>query len=134
MRDWVIDDGIYQPNRQRLIRVHHFRQQKHLHGPRFADQTRQALGAAQSGQDAQAGAAMSKDSIRRGDAIVTSQRQIHACAHTISANRGDHRNEKPVNREREGLTRAGELKGLRRAEPPDLIQVGPQPKRIFRSL
>ncbi|SRR5260221_5857840 len=70
MRDWVIDDGVYEPNPQSLIRLHHFRQQKHLHRPDFTDQTRQSLRTAQSGQYAQAGAAMSKDSIRRGDAIA----------------------------------------------------------------
>src|SRR5471030_470556 len=74
---------------------------------------------------------MSEDSIRRGDAIVTGQRQVHACAHAISANRGDHWNGKPVDGEREGLTRAGELKGLRRAEPRDLLQVSPDGKEFF---
>ncbi len=99
--------------------------------PRFANQSRQTLRAAPSGHHAQSCAAMAKDSIRCGNAIVARQRQVHASAHAVAANGGNHRNGKPVNGQHERLPCMRKLQGLRPGEPQNFVEVGAGRKEFF---
>ena len=130
MRNWILRDGIHQPDPQRLIRSDHFRQQKHLHGPRFADQSRQALCSAPAGHHSQACAAVPKDGVWRGHAIVARQRQVHGSAHAVAANGRDYWHGKLVDRQHERLATTGKLKGFWPAELGNLVQIGPGGKEL----
>src|SRR6478752_8634419 len=74
---------------------------------------------------------MSKDGVRRGDAIVARQRQVHGSAHAVAANGGDYGRRELVDRHHERLTATGKLKGFWSAELRNLIQVSPGGEKLI---
>ena len=51
-----------------------------------ADESRQALGAAPSGDESECGAAMSEDGMRTGNAVTAGQSEIESSAHAVAVN------------------------------------------------
>ena len=101
----------------------HFRQQKHLQRPRFADQPREPLCSTPSCDETKRGAAMAEDRSWRGNAVIAGQRQVHSTAHAIPSDRSDYGNWKTIHYIGEHLTPAGKLEGCRSGELGNLLEV-----------
>src|SRR5215472_7115488 len=67
---------------------------------------------------------MSEDSARRCNAQIASQSQIHAAAHAVALDGGDHQNGKTVNRIHQPLAGPRKLERLRAVELGNLFEIG----------
>ena len=85
----VVGDGVHQADLQGLRSVYLLRRQEHLQRPAFADQARQTLRAAPSGDQAQGRAAVSEEGVRTGDAPLAGEREIKPSAHTVAVDRSN---------------------------------------------
>ncbi|MNN18078.1 hypothetical protein D3C81_1312830 [compost metagenome] len=72
-----------------FVGIHPVTGQKHIEGTPRRHDTRQTLGTTATGNQAQSGFRQGKDRIRRGEADVTSQRQLQSAPHAVAVNSRD---------------------------------------------
>ena len=87
-RHGILRQRIYQACAQRLLCAHFFRGHEHLQGAGFAEQARQALGAAPACDQAERSPTVAEDGVRRGHTIVSGQRQVQTSANAVTADDG----------------------------------------------
>ncbi len=85
-----------------------FSGKKHGKCATSSHESRQALGSAPSGHEAQGRASMSEDGVRGRDAVMTGQRQVESSTHAVAMNRGIDRGGKPGDSIHEVLPHSGE--------------------------
>src|SRR5215472_7708506 len=73
---------------------------------------------------------MSEDSGRRRNAKIASQSQIHAAAHAVAMDAGDHRNGKTVDGVHQPLAGPRKLERLRAVELGNLFEIGAGGKEL----
>ena len=86
--------------------------EEHLQGARLADQPRQPLCAAPSGDESEGSAAMAEDGVRPGDAMSAGQRQVESSTHAVSVNGGDGGSREVGHGLHQPLTHVREAKGF----------------------
>ena len=122
-RDWIVGHCIDQTTQQRIARMKLFRRQKHLHCSALADETRQPLRAAPSGDEAKRRASMSEYCVRLGDAPTTGESEIQPSAHAIAVNSGEGWGRETGDGIHKPLAHVGEAKGLGAVQLSDFVKV-----------
>ena len=120
----IIGEGVDQADLQGARGGNFFRGEEHLQRASFADEARQALRAAPSGDEAEGGAAMSEERVRAGDAAIAGEREIESASHAIAVDGGDGRSGKVGDGAHQALAHVGEAKSFGAGERGDLVEIG----------
>ncbi len=115
---------------QRVGGVQLLRRQKHLQCARLADQPWKPLRAAPSSNEPEGRAAMAKDGVGRGDAVLTGKGQVKTAAHAVAVNGGDGGRWEGGDGLHQTLTHVRETKGFCAIQFSDLVQVGPSGEEV----
>src|SRR5580700_6725473 len=126
----IVGDGVHQADPEGLPSVYLLRRQEHLQCAAFTDQARQTLRAAPSGDQAQGGAAVPKESMRTGDAALAGQREVKPSSHAVTVYRRNGRSWKACHRSHQSLTQVREAKCLGSSERGDFVEISSSGKEM----
>jgi hypothetical protein len=119
----IIGESVGKTDFDRLPGVDFLGSKKHLQCPTLADQPRQALRPTPSSDQSEGGAAMAKQSVRSGDAMLACECEVKAAAHAVSVDYGRGWGRKLRDRPHQTLTHVRKAERLRAGERSDLVQI-----------
>ena len=123
-------DGIDESAAPGFGGVEFFSGEEHLQRAGLADEPRQSLRAAPSGDEAKGGPAVSEDGVRPGDAALAGEGEVEASTHAVAVYGGDCRGGEVGDGLHQALPHLREAVGLGAVELGDLVQVGARGEEV----
>jgi hypothetical protein len=127
---WIFRDRVRQSVTKGLLGMQFLRRQEHLQRTRLADQTRQTLGAAPTGDQSERGPTMPEDGVRPGDATIARQRQVQSSAHAVTVYRGNGRSRETGHGIHQPLPHLRESKSFRSIKLGYFVQVSARGEEV----